>query len=329
MIEESGESDIEWEDDPSSQSATAPSQSSLLQDSLVEEEQEMSQPLVVNTAPVQDVSPNREYLEREERVMVEKYIRDGCGCDLADGGCSTRFTADSLESYRREVSELTRVELDMALLGQLSAFTNSKTLTVHSTKDRHPATNRQRSYSLFWYGGERVCRKTFLFLHTISDKRLRNLQQSLKENGLAPRRHGNLRRLPPNTISFIDTQRVVEFLQTYAEANAILLPGRIPGYKRTDVQLLPSSTTKLQVWQQYCTSVVSTTHQQVAYSTFCSIWRRVVPDIMVTKPMSDLCWVCHCNSTAIMRAANQPEEQKSVVSTLCKTRHNNYTSYLL
>ena len=59
MIEESGESDIEWEDDPSSQSATAPSQSSLLQDSLVEEEQEMSQPLVVNTAPVQDVSPNR------------------------------------------------------------------------------------------------------------------------------------------------------------------------------------------------------------------------------------------------------------------------------
>ena len=51
--------------------------------------------------------------------MVEKYLRDGCGCDLTDGGCSTRFTADSLESYRREVSELTLVELDMALLGQL------------------------------------------------------------------------------------------------------------------------------------------------------------------------------------------------------------------
>ena len=67
----------------------------------------MSQPLVVNTAPVQDVRPNREYLEGEARVMVEKYLRDGCGCGLADGGCSTRFTADSLESYRREVSELT------------------------------------------------------------------------------------------------------------------------------------------------------------------------------------------------------------------------------
>ena len=319
--EESGESDTEWQDGPPSQiatlsqSATSTSQSSLLQDSLLEEDLETSQPLVVNTVPVQDVSPNRENLEREERVLVEKFLSDGCGCDVVNGGCSSTFTADSLESNRGECSELTRAELDMALLGQLSAFTNNSTLIVHSTKDRHPPISRQRSYRVFWHGGRRVCRKTFLFLHTISEKRLRNLQQSLKENGLAPRRHGNLRRLPSNTISFVDNQRVVEFLQTYAEANAILLPGRIPGYKRTDVQLLPSSTTKRHVWQQYCTSLVSGTHQQVACSTFCAIWRRVVPHIMVTKPMSDLCWICQCNSTAIVRAANQPEEQKSAVST--------------
>ena len=120
-----------------------------------------------------------------------------------------------------------------------------------------------------------------------------------------------------NTISFADTQRVVEFLQTYAEANAILLPGRIPGYKRSDVQLLPSSTTKRYVWQQYCASLqsLSTTHHQAAYSTFCSIWWRVVPQVIITKPMSDLCWICQQNSTAIMRAVNQPEEQKSEVRT--------------
>ena len=141
----------------------------------------------------------------------------------------------------------------------------------------------------------------FLFFHTISQKRLRNLQDSLKEHGLTPRQHGNTGRLPANTVSFADTQRVVEFLYTYAEANAILLPGRITGYKSTDVQLLPSSTTKRQVWQQYCSSLhdLSTTHHQVAYSTFCSIWRGVVPQIMVTKPMSDLCWICQSNSTAI------------------------------
>lgn len=110
--------------------------------------------------------------------------------------------------------------------------------------------------------------------------------------------------------------------------HAILLPGRIPGYKRTDVQLLPSSTTKRQVWQQYCSSLhgLSTAHHQVAYSTFCSLWRRILPQITVTKPMSDLCWICQSNSAAIMKAANQPEEQKSEVRkhTLC----NNWCTLL-
>jgi len=36
-----------------------------------------------------------------------------------------------------------------------------------------------------------------------------------------------------------DVQYVVHFILHYTEANAILLPGRIPGYKRDDVQLLP------------------------------------------------------------------------------------------
>ena len=58
------------------------------------------------------------------------------------------------------------------------------------------------------------------------------------------REHGNHKRLPHNAMSFEETKYVVRFLQNYAEANAILLPGRIPGYKRDDLQLLPSHTTK-------------------------------------------------------------------------------------
>ena len=298
------------------QSATAtPSHSSNLQDSLIEEEVETSQPLVLNTVPVEDIRPNTENLEREETAAVEKYTSEGCGCDVVSGGCSKRFTAQYLESYRRDCRELTRSELDMAILGQLVAFTNTSSLTQHSISYRHQPENRQKVYRMFWHSGSRVCRKTFLFLHSISEKRLRNLQKSLGENGLAPRQHGNLRRMPSNTVCFADTQRVVEFLHTYSEAHAILLPGRIPGYKRTDVQLLPSSTTKRQVWEQYCVAIVGSSHHQVAYSTFCTIWRRVVPHIMVTKPMSDLCFVCQTNSRAIMRSANLPEEEKSAVST--------------
>ena len=48
-----------------------------------------------------------------------------------------------------------------------------------------------------------------------------------------------------------------------------------------------------------------------AYTTFCSLWRQLVPHITVMKP---LCWVCQKNSVAIMRAANTPETEKSQVT---------------
>ena len=109
--------------------------------------------------------------------------------------------------------------------------------------------------------------------------------KTCREDGLAPCRHGNTCRLPANTTSFADHQRVVEFLLTYVEANAIFLPGRIPGYKPTNVQLLPCSMTKRYVWQQYCKSLLSlsSSYHQVAYSTICSIWCQVVPQLLGHK----------------------------------------------
>lgn len=72
--------------------------------------------------------------------------------------------------------------------------------------------------------------------------------QALKDHylvcGIETRQHGNHKRLPHNTLSFEETKNIKRFLTAYAEDNAILLPGRIPGYKRDDLQLLPSSTTK-------------------------------------------------------------------------------------
>ena len=198
----------------------------------------------------------------------------------------------------------------MVLMGQLSAFTFSGTNAVRS-----PNQSRRHSYAVFLHSGQRVCRKTFLFLHTISEKRLKNLKKSLATSGLTPRTHGNTRRLPAHTTSYADTQRVVQFITTYAEAHAILLPGRIPGYKRADLQLLPSSTTKRKVGLLYSESLSSVTppSHRVCYTTFCSLWQRFLPRVTVTKPMSDLCWVCQRNSIAIMRSANQPEEHKSEV----------------
>ena len=73
-------------------------------------------------------------------------------------------------------------------------------------------------------------------------KRFKNVKASFVANGLLS--HKNSRRLLHNTLPHECKVHVVKFLQNFAEEHAILLPGRIPGYKRDDLQLLLSNTTK-------------------------------------------------------------------------------------
>ena len=84
------ESDVEWQNDHDTQPSP--------QDSLMEEELESS---LLNTAPMQVVQPNIQHLERKETVEVQRFLTDGCGCDLASG---STFTAESVESYRSQCS---------------------------------------------------------------------------------------------------------------------------------------------------------------------------------------------------------------------------------
>ena len=70
------------------------------------------------------------------------------------------------------------------------------------------------------------------------------LKASFLASGLTTRVHGNTSRAPKNALKFDEIKNLVNFITIYAERHAILLPGRIPGYKNDRMQLLPSSTTK-------------------------------------------------------------------------------------
>ena len=63
--------------------------------------------------------------------------------------------------------------------------------------------------------------------------------------------HSNTNRQPQHSLNVEELQAAVKYILSNAEKNAILLPGRIPGYKKYNVQLLPSSCTKKGVWQLY------------------------------------------------------------------------------
>ena len=143
--------------------------------------------------------------------------------------------------------------------------------------------------------------------------------------------HKNMKKEPHNAITFAEKQDIVSFIKNYSEVHAILLPGRIPGFKRFDVQLLPCSTTKKKVWQQYDSAAKSSGSRTVCYTTFCRVWRLILPFIVVAKPRSDLCWTCQKNAVALQHINNTSEENKSQVmpSTQCtlnvKIKHSPFS----
>ena len=89
----------------------------------------------------------------------------------------------------------------------------------------------------------------FLILYGISCSRFLRLKDHYGENGLSLRVHGNHKRLPHNATPQSVSEDVKNFLTNYK--NAVLLPGRIPGFKNDALKLLSSSDTKMSVWQEF------------------------------------------------------------------------------
>ena len=112
------------------------------------------------------------------------------------------------------------------------------------------------------------------------------------------------------TLPFESMEFVVRFLLNYAEQNVLLLPGRLPGYSCSDIKFLPSSVSNRGIWKTYHSAADEEANiHAVAYTTttLCHLWRSLLPSVIIMKPMTDLCWTCHQNSTAILRAANCSE----------------------
>ena len=158
-------------------------------------------------------------------------------CHLAHGRpCSDLFSLEHYIQLRAQSSFLTRDEFDLTLIGSIMSTVIKDDYVRDS---RHKNTKRRKQITTsYMHHGHEICKKTFTFLHDIGKDRLRNI------NGLETRVHGNTKRLPHNHLTHAVITNVTKFLKNYAEENAILLPGRIPRYKRNDIKLLPSSHSK-------------------------------------------------------------------------------------
>ena len=77
-----------------------------------------------------------------------------------------------------------------------------------------------------------------------------------------------------------------------------------------DVELLPTQLTKKKVWDCYINSCATHTYKLASYRSFCRVWQRYKPYIIITRPTSDLFFTCQSNSMAITMSANKSENDK-------------------
>lgn len=91
----------------------------------------------------------------------------------------------------------------------------------------------------------------FLNIYGISYSRFCRLKEHYEYQEICQRVHGNHKRLPQNTLPKTIAEDVKKFLTNYVEENAVLLPGRIPGFKNDDIHLLLSSDTKMSMWHAF------------------------------------------------------------------------------
>ena len=235
---------------------------------------------------------------------VQKFLQVGCGCrqGLKGGQCSDYFTVETVIGNLYDCLELSHAELDLVILANLQAFTVAA--VTGGKRKRTPA------YS-FLYQSHPICKEMFLHMYGISKSRFQRLLEHYQNHGISVRVHGNSKRLPHNTLPQAIAEDVKNFLSNYAEENAVLLQGRIPGFKNEDIVLLSSSETKMHVWNCFKSACEVASKRVVSYTKFVELWKQFHPNLVVAKPMTDLCFTCQQNTSKLLRAANLPESQKS------------------
>ena len=79
------------------------------------------------------------------RAVMDKFLADSCGCKL---NCPNKLRREAIQECRGNCTELSKQELDMAILGQLAA-TDYRGQTVGGVQ--------QQAQGAFYFDGMKVC----------------------------------------------------------------------------------------------------------------------------------------------------------------------------
>ena len=232
----------------------------------------------------------------ELKNEIEMKMNSGCECT----GSNHYQNLDAVMVYDHILSmrELTKAEHDLYLMGKLQ-------LTVKPSGSVTADVKRKR-YA-YYFNGHEVCKKCFLYVHNVGEKRLKNLIKYVSTEGITPRRHRNIGKKPKHAMLYEDASRIVNFLVEYARENGFPQPAAPRGRDNHPPLILPASITKDGMFKLYEMACTEAGHHHVQCTCFKDTWKSVCPHIQVSKPRSDVCHECEIGRKKVAAARGEEE----------------------
>ena len=148
------------------------------------------------------------------------------------------------------MTELPKENLDLILLANLQQNRVNSAHTQQTSTHKEEKDRQWASVKLFLHGIQ-VWKATYLFAHGVGNTWYRNICKHYDSHGFTPIRHSITRRCAANALSLNDERHVINFITTFADCNAMSLPGRMPKMKDYTVMMLSNDVTKANLWRTY------------------------------------------------------------------------------
>lgn len=209
--------------------------------------------------------------EDEEMKRIKTKFKQGCDCE--DSNCFEYLDPRSVYRHRLNITELTKAEHDMYLMGLIKACISSNQTTRNK--------ERQRLRAHYFYQGRKVCLTAFLFLENVTRYQLKRMRCHLVSHGVTPRVHGNQGKRPHNVFSLETYNQASEFLKKFFEQT-----NAGSGYGRTPLTISLDHTTRKHIhalyWKELASSS-SSEHRLMGYSTFLYFMKHQFPHVKFVK----------------------------------------------
>src|SRR6266542_7078202 len=192
-------------------------------------------------------SNNNKYNGSNEYQKAIDFLEKGCDC-----GCSSRIPKEQFAELRESFQALTKSEQDIFLMAQLKTMDGGLTSTSRCLKKK-TRSNKRTFYH--WDHNTPLCQETYLNMLGIGRTYFENIRNHLINNGLLPRIHGNIKRMPQwKTKMVIDkniTKVIKNFLENYAEVHGLPSSGRSINRITQSIVFLPTKMSYKLVYRDF------------------------------------------------------------------------------